>query len=60
MTSDETDIPLKAALSVNFDTMSVDELQDYIKQLEQEIKTAESFIDKKKAAQLSADSFFKK
>ncbi|WP_169570113.1 DUF1192 domain-containing protein [Sneathiella limimaris] len=60
MTSDENDIPMPTSHSVNFETMSVEELKDYIKQLEQEIKTAESFIEKKKAAHVSADSFFKK
>ncbi|MCF8466618.1 MAG: DUF1192 domain-containing protein [Sneathiella sp.] len=60
MASDDDDQPLAHRTQVNFDTMSIEELKDYIADLTAEIEKTKQVIEKKQAAQNAASGFFKK
>ena len=59
MTSDDDDKPLARRTQINFDTMSIEELKDYIADLTKEIEKTKQIIEKKQAAQNAAAGFFK-
>jgi len=59
MTSDDEDARPRNIPVVNFDTMSIGDLEDYIAELTAEIEKTRQVIDKKRSAQSAADSFFK-
>lgn len=57
---DELDPKTKAPQKKNLDTMGVKELNDYINELEDEIRRVRAAIDRKQSARQGAESFFKK
>jgi len=59
MTSDDDDARPSKIPVVNFDTMSIDELEDYVTELTAEIEKTRLVIEKKRSAQSAADSIFK-
>ncbi|MEX1034929.1 MAG: DUF1192 family protein [Sneathiella sp.] len=59
MTSDDDDKPVIGHNPVNFDTMSITDLEDYIVALTAEIEKTKAVIAKKQAAQNAAAGFFK-
>ncbi|WP_339631208.1 DUF1192 domain-containing protein [uncultured Sneathiella sp.] len=59
MTSDEDDKPLTGTGPVNFDTMSISDLEEYIVTLKEEVERTKQVILKKKAAQDAATNVFK-
>ena len=59
MTSDDDDKPVTGNGPVNFDTMSISDLEEYIVSLTAEIERTKQVISKKKAAQNAAATFFK-
>ena len=59
MTSDDDDKPVLGQNPVNFETMSIADLHDYIAALTEEIEKTKMAITKKEAAQSTADGFFK-
>ncbi len=59
MTSDDDDITVLWHMPVNFDSMSIAYLHDYIAALTDEIEKTKKVIAKKEAAQNAADGFFK-
>lgn len=60
MASDDDNTPIGSPKSVNFDTMSIEDLHDYIADLTAEIDKTRTVIQKKQAAHSTADGFFKK
>lgn len=56
---DENDPKTKKPKSRNLDDLSIDDLQEYITDLEGEISRVKSEIEKKKASKAAADAFFK-
>ncbi len=56
---DEIRKPTQASINRNLETLSVDELKDYIVELKAEIMRVEEDIEKKKNVYSAADSFFK-
>ena len=59
MDTDELE-PLKKSEKIDFDTLSVEELREYIEELKAEIAKAESFIQSKQSDRLKAEELFKK
>ncbi|MDF2367747.1 DUF1192 domain-containing protein [Sneathiella sp.] len=59
MTSDDDNKPALGQKPVNFDSMSIDDLHDYIAALTEEIEKTKKVITKKEAAQNAAAGFFK-
>lgn len=60
MTSSDEEATLNKTSKVNYDTMSIEDLHEYIAELATEIEKVKLLIEKKVAAQSTADSFFKK
>ena len=52
--------PVKKSEKIDFDTLSVEELREYIDELKAEIIKAENFIQSKQGDQLKAEELFKK
>tara|TARA_B100001029_G_C14864123_1_gene340732 strand:+ start:326 stop:505 length:180 start_codon:yes stop_codon:yes gene_type:complete len=52
--------PIKKPETINFDTLSIEELKEYIEDLKIEIKKAQNFIESKEKDRLDAESLFKK
>ena len=59
MDTDELE-PVKKSEKIDFDTLSVEELREYIEELKAEIAKAESFIQSKQGDRLKAEDLFKK
>ena len=59
MDTDELE-PVKKSEKIDFDTLSVEELREYIEELKAEIAKAESFIQSKHGDRLKAEELFKK
>ena len=59
MDTDELE-PVKKSENIDFDTLSVEELREYIEELKAEIAKAESFIQSKQGDRLKAEELFKK
>ncbi|MCR9213794.1 MAG: DUF1192 domain-containing protein [Proteobacteria bacterium] len=59
MTSDDEEAQSRKVPAVNFDTMSIEELEDYIVELTAKIEQTKQVIEKKRNAHSAADSFFK-
>ena len=59
MDTDELE-PVKKSEKIDFDTLSVEELREYIEELKAEIAKAESFIQSKQVDRLKAEELFKK
>ena len=55
----EFDSEKKAIKSINLDDFSIEDLRNYINELENEIKRAEAEVIKKNKFQLEAQKFFK-
>ena len=53
-------VPVKKPKTIDFDTLSVEELTEYIEELKAEIKKAHDFIKSKGKDRLNAESLFKK
>ena len=51
--------PVSAEFPRNLETMSVDDLNDYIKDLEAEIERVKTDMESKQASTQAADAFFK-
>jgi uncharacterized small protein (DUF1192 family) len=60
MTSGDEKATVNKALKLNYDTMSIDDLHEYIAEMAAEIEKIKLIIEKKVAAQNTADSFFRK
>ncbi|MEH6526209.1 MAG: DUF1192 domain-containing protein [Sneathiella sp.] len=60
MTSNDEETSRNLSSNVNYDTMSIDDLHEYIADMAAEIEKVKLIIEKKLAAQNTADSFFKK
>lgn len=60
MTSDDEDAQSAKVPAVDFETMSIEELEDHIRDLTAEIEQTKEIIAKKRSAHTAADSFFKK
>ena len=52
--------PVKKRKTIDFDTLSVEELTEYIEELKTEIKKAHDFIESKGKDRMDAESLFKK
>ena len=52
--------PIKKPETIDFDTLSIEELKEYIEDLKIEIKKAQNFIESKEKDRLNAESLFKK
>ena len=52
--------PVKKPKTIEFDTLSVEELTEYIEELKAEIKKAHDFIESKEKDRLDAENLFKK
>ena len=52
--------PVKKSEKIDFDTLSVEELREYIDELKAEIIKAENFIQSKQGDRLKAEELFKK
>ncbi len=52
--------PIITPKEIDFDTLSIEELKEYIIKLNAEIKRAESYISSKEKDRLNAESLFKK
>ena len=59
MDTDELE-PVKKSEKIDFDTLSVEELREYIDELKAEIIKAENFIQSKQGDRLKAEELFKK
>ena len=59
MDTDELE-PLKKSEKIDFDTLSIEELKEYIEELKAEIAKAENFIQSKQSDKLKAEELFKK
>ena len=59
MTSDEEDKPIVGRDPVDFESMSIEDLENYITALNEEIEKTKQVIVKKQAAQNAAAGFFK-
>ena len=55
----EEDVPNKPSSPKNLEPMSVEELEEYIKDLENEIKRVKADIENKKVQAEAAESIFK-
>ena len=52
--------PIKKPDNIDFDTLSIEELEEYIEELKTEIKKAENFIKSKGKDRIKAEDLFKK
>ena len=52
--------PIIKPKEIDFDTMSIEELREYILALNAEIKRAENYISSKEKDRLNAENLFKK
>ena len=52
--------PVKKPKITDFDTLSIEELEEYIEELKDEIKKAQNFIESKEKDKVNAESLFKK
>ena len=52
--------PVKKPETIDFDTLSIEELKEYIEVLKEEIKKAQNYIENKEKDRLDAESLFKK
>ena len=52
--------PIKKPETIDFDTLSIEELKEYIEDLKDEIKKAQNYIENKEKDRLDAESLFKK
>ena len=52
--------PIKKPETINFDTLSIEELKEYIEDLKAEIKKAQNYIESKEKDRFDAESLFKK
>ena len=52
--------PVKKPKVIDFDTLSIEELNEYIEELKTEIKKAQDFIEGKEKDRLNAENLFKK
>ena len=52
--------PVKKPETIDFDTLSIEELKEYIEDLKIEIKKAQNFIESKEKDRLNAEGLFKK
>ena len=52
--------PLKKSEKIDFDTLSIEELREYIDELKAEIIKVENFIQSKQGDRLKAEELFKK
>ena len=59
MDTDELE-PVKKSEKIDFDTLSIEELKEYIKELKAEIAKAEKFIQSKQGDRFKAEELFKK
>jgi uncharacterized small protein (DUF1192 family) len=59
MDTDELE-PIIKPKEVDFDTLSIEELNEYIVNLEKEIKKAKNYISSKNKDRLNAEELFKK
>ncbi len=59
MDTDDLDT-IKKPKTIDFDTLSVEELTEYIDELKAEIKKAHDFIESKGKDRIDAESLFKK
>ena len=59
MDTDELEAVIKPK-EVDFDTLSIEELNEYIVNLEKEIKKAKNYISSKNKDRLNAEELFKK
>ena len=59
MDTDELE-PIIKPKEVNFDTLSIEELNEYITNLEKEIEKAKNYISSKSKDRLNAEGLFKK
>ena len=59
MDTDELE-PIIKANEVDFDTLSIEELNEYIVNLEKEIEKAKNYISSKNKDRLNAEELFKK
>ena len=59
MDTDELE-PIIKPKEVNFDTLSIEELNEYITNLEKEIEKAKQYISSKGKDRLNAEELFKK
>ena len=59
MDTDELE-PIIKPKEVDFDTLSIEELNDYIVNLEKEIEKAKNYISSKNKDRLNAEELFKK
>ncbi len=59
MDTDELE-PIIKPKEVNFDTLSIEELNEYIVNLEKEIEKAKNYISSKNKDRLNAEELFKK
>ena len=57
----DEDLPKKKSFEFprNLDSMSIEDLKDYIDELQEEISRVEANIEAKQASHKAADSFFK-
>ena len=51
---------IKKPQTIDFDTLSIEELKEYIEDLKAEIKKAQNFIESKENDRLDAESLFRK
>lgn len=58
MTSDEDDTPILTDRALNFDVMSIEDLENYISDLSSEIEKVKQIIKKKQDAHSAANSVF--
>ena len=59
MDTDELE-PVKKSEKIDFDTLSIEELREYIEELKAEIAKAEKFIQSKQGDRFKAEELFKK
>lgn len=59
MTSNDEETSRSLFSNVNYDTMSIDDLNECIAEMTNEIEKVKLIIEKKLTAQNTADSFFK-
>ena len=59
MDTDELEVVIKPK-EVDFDTLSIEELNEYILELEKEIEKARQYISSKSKDRLNAEELFKK
>ena len=52
--------PIKKPKNIDFDTFSIEELEEYIEELKAEINKAENFIKSKGKDKMKAEDLFKK